>query len=203
MSVTSARAADAPSRHRGAVIRIGMFTLMLSLLTPQITLEAASAAQGVPPNCDPGFIVSDDGATCVEDPNAQQPDQPTDVPGTEVVDESPPAVETATEPSALSTAPATQQGAPDTYRLTINVYRCDHPEFDTGLSSNLQTVIDTCAGPGAGTFNIVSTMPVPSSSATSPAGTARSVTVGSPVAAESSPSHARSTDGRSRPSIGR
>lgn len=50
---------------------LGLLTLLLSLMTPMLALEPASA-QGNPPNCEPGSVVSNDGTTCVPDPNTQQ-----------------------------------------------------------------------------------------------------------------------------------
>ena len=41
-------------------------------------------------------------------------------------------------------------------QLTISVYRCDHPDFDTGFSENLQRVINECTGPGSASFTIES-----------------------------------------------
>ncbi len=83
-----------PKRHHRLVMLLGVFTLFLSLLTPLITLEEAAAAsaaaelaQGVPPDCDPGFVVSDDGQTCVEDTSGQLDQQPPTCPEGQVLDE--------------------------------------------------------------------------------------------------------------------
>jgi len=56
---------------RRAALWIGIFSLLLSLITPIIQLHEASAAQGDPPDCDPGYIVDESLNQCIEDPNAQ------------------------------------------------------------------------------------------------------------------------------------
>jgi hypothetical protein len=171
MSSSNARSSSSPSQHRGAVICITLFTLFLSLLTPLVTVEvadgaaaAASLAQGVPPDCEPGFVVSDDGTACVEDSNAQSPEVPTEIPG----DETPVTVETPVETSTATAVAtedvATQEPTPETQRLTIDVYRCDHPAFDPYVSGNMQMVLDQCTGQGSGTFEILSSIPVASQS---------------------------------------
>ena len=56
---------------RRAALWIGIFSLLLSLITPIIQLHEASAAQGDPPDCDAGYIDDESLNQCVEDPNAQ------------------------------------------------------------------------------------------------------------------------------------
>ena len=105
--------------------------LMLAMLAP-IGEQIASA------QADPTEAI-DDAAEPTLEPTAA--DALTTEPAPEATDE----VIATEEPTAI---PASQ--------LTISVYRCDHPDFDTGFSENLQRVINECTGPGSASFTIES-----------------------------------------------
>ncbi|MBA2776162.1 MAG: hypothetical protein H0U31_05455, partial [Chloroflexia bacterium] len=83
----------------------------------------------------------------VEDP-APEPTPTAEVP-LDVVED--PVLPTEVAPDIASTEPP----APETHRLTISVYRCDHPEFDPHFSENIQMVFDQCTGTGFGTFTAI------------------------------------------------
>ncbi|MGI8963059.1 MAG: hypothetical protein ACR2GI_00980, partial [Thermomicrobiales bacterium] len=70
---------------------------------------------------------------------ASEPTPTAEVP-LEVVED--PVLPTEVAPDIASTEPP----APETHRLTISVFRCDHPDFDPGSSSNIQMVFDQCTG---------------------------------------------------------
>lgn len=63
------------SHHQRWVMWIGVWTLLLSLSMPLLSLHAAGAveslpqrmSQGVPPDCEAGFVTSEDGTACIED----------------------------------------------------------------------------------------------------------------------------------------
>ena len=83
----------------------------------------------------------------------ETPASPTEVPPEPQVTEVPP---TEAPVDVLATEPlATEAPVVEPQTLTITVYRCDHPEFDTGFSENLQLVLTTCTGSGNGTFTVV------------------------------------------------
>ena len=87
----------------------------------------------------------------VEDPAPEPTPEPTptaEVP-LDVVED--PVLPTEVAPDIASTEPP----APETHRLTISVYRCDHPEFDPHFSENIQMVFDQCTGTGFGTFTAI------------------------------------------------
>ncbi len=110
MSYRRARAADREPRRSRFVFLLSLIAIVASLLTPVLTLTASdAAAQGQPPNCDAGYVVSDDGTTCVPDPN-QGGETPTDV---------------ATEPPPdVSTQEATEDIPLATAYLQVNKYDC-------------------------------------------------------------------------------
>jgi len=64
------------TRHSRFVFLLSVFTLVVSLMMPMLTLTASdAAAQGTPPNCDQGYVVSDDGTECVPADQQQQDQQ--------------------------------------------------------------------------------------------------------------------------------
>ncbi len=84
-------------------------------------------------------------------------DDQTETPPTEVPVETIPTEAVATEApvDALATEVPTEVPAAEPQTLTISVYRCNHPEFDTGFSENLSLVLSTCTEQGYGTFTVI------------------------------------------------
>ncbi len=122
------------SRRRSRFLSLlSMFALLMMLAGP-LASTGARAGNDQPATDD----VTDEQATEVP-PDAAPTEAPDDIIVTEVPTEIPAVAESAT--------------------LTISVYRCDHPEYDTGFSENIQTVLDTCTGPGYGAFSIETGIP--------------------------------------------
>ncbi|HYI23784.1 MAG TPA: hypothetical protein VD767_00105, partial [Thermomicrobiales bacterium] len=106
---------------------LSMFALVVMLLGP---LAGTNALAGEDPPVD----------EATEEPVEVQPTEvpPTEEPVEAVATEEPTEAPAVAEPSTL----------------TITVYKCNHPTFDTGFSENLQMVLDTCREPGHGTFTV-------------------------------------------------
>ncbi len=128
-----------------------LFTFAVMLLSP--IAANASVADQVDAQRDQMDQATETPPEEIEEP----PVEVTEEPVVEVTEE--PLQEVTEEPIVTEEAVVTEAAAA-TFQLTINVYRCDHPTFDPYFSSNAQMVIDQCTGPGSGTFEILTTMPV-------------------------------------------
>ncbi len=93
------------TRHSRFVFLLSVFTLVVSLMMPMLTLTASdAAAQGTPPNCDQGYVVSDDGTECVPADQQQQDQQQPQCAEGEVLDPNTNACVPATEPPQQASA---------------------------------------------------------------------------------------------------
>ena len=125
--------------------------LMVMLLTP-LGGQLATARQADQALAQDGDDTTSEEGIATEVPPDDQ-GAATEVPPTDPLPTEDPASDSqpTEDPALLATEIPTEAPA---QTLTITVYRCDHPEFDTGFSENLQQVLTTCTGGGSGTFTV-------------------------------------------------
>lgn len=139
MSYRRASSPGRGARHSRFVFLLSMIALVASLLTPVLTLTASdAAAQGDPPNCDLGYVVSDDGTECVPADQQQQDQQQQDQ---QQQDQQPPQCgeDEVLDPNSGQCVPATEP--PQQASATLQIAKFDCPpvlDWSQATYSDLQ-----------------------------------------------------------------